>query len=106
MPDLQPNSSAIRQKDGEKWTAAADLQPTFPKSDRLLEPFLMQKSRLITGFFDGHQHTGASAAGRLTWLLQQRLLPVLRRLLLLLLLLQHLRPAAGAPRTCHPLRWP
>ena len=24
------------QKDGEKWTAAADLQPTFPKSDRLL----------------------------------------------------------------------
>ena len=36
LPDLQPNSSAIRQKDGEKWTAAADLQPTFPKSDRLL----------------------------------------------------------------------
>ncbi|MGH6637176.1 MAG: type II secretion system major pseudopilin GspG [Polaromonas sp.] len=24
------------QKDGEKWTAAADLQPTLPKSDRLL----------------------------------------------------------------------
>ena len=22
------------------------------------------------------------------------------------LLLQHLRPAAGAPRTCHRLRWP
>ena len=24
------------QEGGEKWTAAADLQPTFPKSDRLL----------------------------------------------------------------------
>ena len=24
------------QKDGEKWTAAVDLQPTTPKSDRLL----------------------------------------------------------------------
>ena len=26
------------QKAGEKWTAAAKLQPTFPKSDRLLAP--------------------------------------------------------------------
>ena len=25
------------QKDGEKWTAAVDLQPTIPKSDRLLK---------------------------------------------------------------------
>jgi SulP family sulfate permease len=24
------------QKDGEKWTAGADLQPTISKSDRLL----------------------------------------------------------------------
>ena len=24
------------QKDGEKWTAAVDSQPTLPKSDRLL----------------------------------------------------------------------
>ena len=24
------------QKDGEKWTAVVDLQPTFPESDRLL----------------------------------------------------------------------
>jgi hypothetical protein len=24
------------QKDGEKWTAALGLQPTFPKSDSLL----------------------------------------------------------------------
>ena len=36
LPDLQPNSGSIGQKDGEKWTAAADLQPTLPKSDRLL----------------------------------------------------------------------
>jgi len=26
------------QKDGEKWTAAVDSQPTFPKPDRLLGP--------------------------------------------------------------------
>ena len=24
------------QEDGEKWTAAVDLQPTIPRSDRLL----------------------------------------------------------------------
>ncbi len=37
LPDLQPHSGAMGQKDGEKWTAAANLQPTIPKSDRLLE---------------------------------------------------------------------
>ena len=37
MPDLQPHSPAMGQKDGEKWTAAVDLQPTISKSDRLLE---------------------------------------------------------------------
>ena len=36
LPDLQPHSPAMRQKDGEKWIAAADLQPTISKSDRLL----------------------------------------------------------------------
>ena len=36
MPDLQTHSPAMGQKDGEKWTAAVDLQPTIPKSDRLL----------------------------------------------------------------------
>jgi SulP family sulfate permease len=35
-PDLQPHSGAMGQKDGEKWTAAADLQPTISTSDRLL----------------------------------------------------------------------
>ena len=36
MPDLQAHSPAMGQKNGEKWTAAVDLQPTLPKSDRLL----------------------------------------------------------------------
>ena len=37
LPDLQPNSRAIGQKDGEKWAAADNLQPTTSKSDRLLD---------------------------------------------------------------------
>ncbi len=37
LPDMQPHSPAMGQKDGEKWTAAGDSQPTLPKSDRLLE---------------------------------------------------------------------
>ena len=36
LPDLQAHSPAMGQKDGEIWTAAVDLQPTLPKSDRLL----------------------------------------------------------------------
>ena len=36
MPDLQAHSPAMGQKDGEKWTAAVDLQPALPKPDRLL----------------------------------------------------------------------
>ncbi len=36
LPDLQAHSPAMGQEDGEKWTAAVDLQPTSPKSDRLL----------------------------------------------------------------------
>ena len=38
----------MRQKDGEKWTAAVDLQPTLPKSDSLLavaHPFLAPSAR-------------------------------------------------------------
>ena len=31
------------QKDGEKWTAAVDLQPTIPKSDRLLQGWLLDR---------------------------------------------------------------
>jgi len=37
LPDLQPHSPAMGQRDGEKWTAAVDSQPTLPKPDRLLE---------------------------------------------------------------------
>ena len=36
LPDLQAHSPAMGQKDGKKWTAVVDLQPTIPKSDRLL----------------------------------------------------------------------
>jgi len=36
LPDLQPHSPAMGQKDGEKLTAAADLQPTISTSDSLL----------------------------------------------------------------------
>ena len=36
LPDSQPHSPAMGQEDGEKWTAAVNLQPTLPKSDRLL----------------------------------------------------------------------
>ena len=38
LPDLQAHSSAMGQKDGEKWTAAVDSQPTLHKSDRLPGP--------------------------------------------------------------------
>jgi len=36
LPDLQPHSRAMGQKNGEKWAAAVDLQPTISKSNRLL----------------------------------------------------------------------
>ena len=36
LPNLQPHSTAMGQKNGKKWTAAAALQPTNSKSDRLL----------------------------------------------------------------------
>jgi len=37
-PDSPPHSPAMGPEDGEKWAAAVDLQPTIPKSDRLLGP--------------------------------------------------------------------
>ena len=48
LPDLQPHSPAMGQKDGEKWTAAADLQPTISKSDSLLDmgQHLIRRERL------------------------------------------------------------
>ena len=36
LPDLQAHGRAMGQKAGEKWSTAVDLQPTTPKSDRLL----------------------------------------------------------------------
>ena len=38
------------QKDGEKWTAAVDLQPTIPKSDRLLDNQSVSLTRFDRGF--------------------------------------------------------
>jgi hypothetical protein len=35
--------TAIGQKDGEKWAAAVDLQPTIPKSGRLLGALLRRQ---------------------------------------------------------------
>ena len=46
LPDLQAHSPAMGQKDGEKWTAAVDLQPTIPKSDRLLGTLCITLARL------------------------------------------------------------
>jgi len=37
---LQSHSPAMGQKDGEKWTAAVESQPTLPKPDRLLDQTL------------------------------------------------------------------
>ncbi len=44
LPNLQAHSPAMGQKDGEKWAAVVDLQPTIPKSDRLPAPRSRVKS--------------------------------------------------------------
>ena len=44
LPDLQPHSAAMGQKDGEKWTAAADLQPPI-----FLPPGLLGSARNAWG---------------------------------------------------------
>jgi len=36
LPHSPPHSPATGQEGGEKWTAAVDLQPTIPRSHRLL----------------------------------------------------------------------
>jgi ethanolamine ammonia-lyase small subunit len=38
LPDLKPHSPAMGRKDGEKWTAAAALQPPILLPPRLLDP--------------------------------------------------------------------
>ncbi|WP_372826389.1 response regulator [Polaromonas sp.] len=56
MPDLQTHSPAMGQKDGEKWTAAVDLQPTIPKSDRLLAAeALVPAARHVSPSVAGHR---------------------------------------------------
>jgi hypothetical protein len=49
LPDLQPNSPAIRQKYGEKCAAAVDLQPTTSNPDRLLDKKRKNESSTATG---------------------------------------------------------
>jgi len=46
LPNLQPNSRAIGQKDGEKWAAAVDLQPATSKSGRFPGVFMLDTGRL------------------------------------------------------------
>ena len=55
LPDLQAHSTAMGQKDGEKWTAAVDLQPTISKPDWLLDPVHASRPRnklIAQVFFD------------------------------------------------------
>ena len=48
LPDLQAHSPAMGQKDGEKWTAAVDLQPTIPKFGRLLGTVAFLTAEFLT----------------------------------------------------------
>ncbi len=43
-PICRPIAEPMGQKAGEKWTAAVNLQPTLPKSDRLLAGNILRKS--------------------------------------------------------------
>ena len=54
---------------GEKWTAAAHLQPTFPKSDRLLERALAHLPQVL-GFGVAHVNppSAVAAAPGLEWI--------------------------------------
>ena len=52
LPDLQAHSPAMGQENGEEWTAAVDLQPTIPKSDRLL----YAPDHLVAGLLVSPQH--------------------------------------------------
>ncbi len=57
------------QKDGKKWTAAADLQPTISKSDRLLalHPASARHKRDIGNFrIPYNRAASSSATGRVT----------------------------------------
>jgi SulP family sulfate permease len=46
LPDLQPYIPALSQEDGEKWTAAGNLQPTLPKSDGVLANTIVESPAL------------------------------------------------------------
>ena len=90
LPDSQAHSPAMGQEGGEKWTAAVDLQPALPKSDRLLGQKtirLARRGRLVPVATraanyrrpGGHRHTqwacrgGVSAACQASSAPNQRL---------------------------------
>ncbi len=54
--DLQAHSPAMGQKDGGKWTAAVDLQPTIPKPDRLLVVRFAKRITKFDVFFAESSH--------------------------------------------------
>ncbi len=62
LPDLQAHSPAMGQKAGEKWTAAALLQPMLPKSDRLLATAATDRAAPAPWL-----HASALWAGRLSY---------------------------------------
>jgi hypothetical protein len=47
LPDLPPHSHSMGQKAGENGAAAVGLQPTIPKSDRLLDRKSQQDPALL-----------------------------------------------------------
>ncbi|MDP3827347.1 MAG: hypothetical protein Q8Q74_12425, partial [Polaromonas sp.] len=66
LPDLQAHTPAMGQKDGEKWAAAVDLQPTLPKPDSLLEVFGSQHQRMVRRVADArHDVVGRTGVNHL-----------------------------------------
>ena len=63
LPDLQAHSSTMGQKAGEKWSAEAVSQPTFPKSDRLLGRWARPQIRPATSCWAGGGNPVATPRG-------------------------------------------
>ncbi len=47
LPDSPPHGYSMGQESGKKGAGAVDLQPTIPKSDRLLARIRLMESRLL-----------------------------------------------------------
>ena len=70
------HSAAMGQKDGEKWTAAVDLQPTIPKSDRLLDMQDQSTPIAAVPLLAAYQPAGARKAGMMMYSLALDVQPV------------------------------